>query len=98
MPIKYKNNEGLNELKSNQSTHGLRDDYDPDDLKEEHFEVKDQEKVEQGAGEGGYTSGESFDKYPADDSEEELKTNSIGKAMKKHEQEESNHETQTQRE
>ncbi|MBC99497.1 MAG: hypothetical protein CME63_17265 [Halobacteriovoraceae bacterium] len=65
MSIKYKNKDGLNEKKSNQSSmnsHFREEDLDIDERK---FNNRDQERVEQHAGEGGETSGESFDKYPS---------------------------------
>lgn len=92
MSIKYNNADGLNERKSNQGAMKIRPDYDPDKLDEKYFEVKhgEQERVEQGAGEGGYTSGESFDKYPASEEKEGLKSKAIGEAMKDHKEEDKN--------
>lgn len=64
MPIRWKNSKGLNEKKSNQSSRNIQEESIPKEFKEELFEVHDQDKVESGAGDGGRTSGESFDKYP----------------------------------
>lgn len=63
MTIKYKNKNGLNEKKSNQSAmntggFAVRDEFD-----ETKFELDDQEKIENIAGEHGVTSGDSFDKF-----------------------------------
>lgn len=64
MSIKYKNSKGLNEKKSNQGSMSFHHEFADEQLKEEHFGKKDQERVEQNAGDRGETSGESFDKYP----------------------------------
>lgn len=62
MSIKYKNDKGLNERKSNQGSMSLNLENVEDQLKEERFGLKDQEKVENIAGDKGVTSGDSFDK------------------------------------
>ena len=84
MSIKYENEKGLNERKANQGSMNIHPDYDPKNLDEKKFELYDQERVEQGAGEGGYTSGESFDKYPPERSKEKTKLTSkaIGEELK----------------
>lgn len=84
MSIKYENEKGLNEKKSNQGSMNIHPDYDPDHLEEKKFEIYDQERVEQGAGEGGYTNGESFDKYPPERSKDktELTSKAIGEELK----------------
>ena len=89
MSIKYENEDGLNEKKANQGSMNIHPDYDPDNLEEKKFEVYDQERVEQGAGEGGYTNGESFDKYPPERSKEKTKLTSkaIGEELEEKENE-----------
>ncbi len=62
MATKTKNSKGLNERKSNQGSMNIHSPSSPRKIKEEYFEVKDQETIEQKAGEQGQTSGESFDK------------------------------------
>ncbi len=64
MSIKYKNNKGLNEKKSNQGSMNFNHEFTDEQLREEYFGSNDQEKVEEHAGDRGETSGESFDKYP----------------------------------
>jgi hypothetical protein len=62
MSIKYKNDKGLNERKSNQGSMSLNLETVDEQLKEERFGLKDQELIEAVAGEKGTTSGDSFDK------------------------------------
>ncbi|MBD64675.1 MAG: hypothetical protein CME62_05685 [Halobacteriovoraceae bacterium] len=64
MGIKQQNSDGLNEKKSHQGKMNSSGKHLEQDFDEKKFDGKDQEDVEQNAGEQGETSGESFDKYP----------------------------------
>ena len=61
MKRKYKN-DGLNERTPNQGNFNSNEQFIRDNFERERFEVDDQDKVEDRAGEGGQTSQDSFDK------------------------------------
>ncbi len=81
MTIKYNNEKGLNERKSNQSSQHLEEG-SKENFSKKRFGDKDQEKIESIAGEQGVSSGDSFDKYPQGTAEDRSK-NVEGKAAKK---------------
>lgn len=62
MNIKYKNNKGSNERKSNQGNMKSHDKDIKEQLKEKNFGKYEQEETEEAAGDRGQTSGDSFDK------------------------------------
>lgn len=62
MTIKYKNNKGSNERKSNQGNMKSHNQDIKEQLKEKSFGKYDQEEIEEAAGKRGQTSGDSFDK------------------------------------
>lgn len=66
-------NKKLKERKSNQSQMSVDPGFDPDHVDEARFEGQDQDRVERKAGKGGQTEGESFDKYPQKEKEDEDK-------------------------
>lgn len=57
-------NKTLKKRKANQASQGVGKSFDPETINESRFEGDDQQEVEDKAGDGGQTSGKSFDKHP----------------------------------
>ncbi len=81
MTIKYNNEKGINERKSNQSSQHLEEGSRGTSRKA-IWNIRIKKRLESIAGEQGVSSGDSFDKYPQGTAEDRSK-NVQGKAAKK---------------